>query len=245
VAVSEGFHQRTFSLSRWVLRLGIILYPSYFILDWFVYPEQKYVMLAIRAAAAACLLALQALFPRLKAACRYPALLLGFFVSSFGISVMCAIGGEGFSSPYYIGVLQILVLSALFAEIGKARYAVAIGVIVAPHFALLLLVPWTLNGLLINVFGIVVFAAVVLFGHNYLYDLVRENAALKGILPICANCKKVRDREGSWRDVDSYITAHAGVELSHGLCPQCMRELYPDLADEVEAAGRDEPARSP
>ncbi len=55
-----------------------------------------------------------------------------------------------------------------------------------------------------------------------------EVKILGGLLPICANCKKIRDDKGYWQHVEQYISAHSGVTFSHGLCPDCMRKLYPE-----------------
>jgi PAS domain S-box-containing protein len=52
---------------------------------------------------------------------------------------------------------------------------------------------------------------------------------LSDLIPICANCKKIRDDEGYWNEVESYIRKHAGVEFTHGICPECMRKLYPEF----------------
>ncbi|MFO7890066.1 MAG: two-component regulator propeller domain-containing protein [bacterium] len=51
---------------------------------------------------------------------------------------------------------------------------------------------------------------------------------LKGMLPICARCKKVKDDQGYWQQVDEYVRDHSETEFSHGLCPECMKKLYPD-----------------
>jgi hypothetical protein len=50
---------------------------------------------------------------------------------------------------------------------------------------------------------------------------------LSGILPICANCKKIRDDEGYWQDVAVYISKHTNAEFSHGICKECAAKLYP------------------
>ncbi len=50
---------------------------------------------------------------------------------------------------------------------------------------------------------------------------------LSGLLPICANCKKIRDDTGYWQEVEVYISEHSEVEFSHGLCPDCINRLYP------------------
>jgi PAS domain S-box-containing protein len=52
---------------------------------------------------------------------------------------------------------------------------------------------------------------------------------LKGFIPICANCKKVRDEDNNWEAVEEYITRHTAAKFSHGICPDCIRLLYPDL----------------
>lgn len=51
---------------------------------------------------------------------------------------------------------------------------------------------------------------------------------LKGLLPICANCKKIRDDQGYWNQLESYIEKHSDASFSHGLCPDCMEALYGD-----------------
>ena len=52
---------------------------------------------------------------------------------------------------------------------------------------------------------------------------------LEGFIPICASCKKVRDDSGYWNQVESYIKDHSDAEFSHSICPDCAKELYPDL----------------
>ncbi len=53
---------------------------------------------------------------------------------------------------------------------------------------------------------------------------------LSGFLPICAHCKKIRDDAGYWQQIEEYIRDHSEAEFSHGICPQCVAKLYPDLA---------------
>jgi hypothetical protein len=54
---------------------------------------------------------------------------------------------------------------------------------------------------------------------------------LSGLIPICAGCKKIRDVEGSWEPLESYISSHSEAEFSHGLCADCDRSLYPEPPD--------------
>ena len=56
---------------------------------------------------------------------------------------------------------------------------------------------------------------------------------LSGLLPICAGCKKIRDDKGYWNRIETYISEHSEAMFSHGLCPDCAKELYPDLYKEL------------
>ena len=54
---------------------------------------------------------------------------------------------------------------------------------------------------------------------------------LKGIVPICASCKNIRDDRGFWNRVESYVKEHTEAEFSHAVCPDCMKRLYPQFKD--------------
>jgi len=60
---------------------------------------------------------------------------------------------------------------------------------------------------------------------------VSELSTLRDIIPICAKCKSVRDDEEYWQSVESYFRDRLGVDFSHGVCPDCRKELYPDGTD--------------
>lgn len=57
-----------------------------------------------------------------------------------------------------------------------------------------------------------------------------EIKSLQGLLPICMGCKKIKDDEGYWNQLETYISKHSQAEFSHGLCPACAVEMYGDLA---------------
>lgn len=54
---------------------------------------------------------------------------------------------------------------------------------------------------------------------------------LEGFLPICAWCKKIRNDDGYWEQLEHYIAKHSKAKFSHGICEECMEEKYPDFAD--------------
>jgi methyl-accepting chemotaxis protein len=62
-----------------------------------------------------------------------------------------------------------------------------------------------------------------------LQEALQRVKKLSGMLPICASCKKIRDDDGYWSEVEVYIRDRSEAEFSHGICPECARKLYPDL----------------
>ncbi|HPS58882.1 MAG TPA: PAS domain-containing protein [Spirochaetota bacterium] len=62
-----------------------------------------------------------------------------------------------------------------------------------------------------------------------LEQVLHELKVLHGILPICANCKKIRNDKGGWDHVEVYMRDHTDAEFSHGLCPECAEKLYPGM----------------
>ena len=62
-----------------------------------------------------------------------------------------------------------------------------------------------------------------------LEQALAEIKILRGILPICATCKKIRDDTGYWNQIETYIRAHSEVEFTHGICPECERKYYSGL----------------
>jgi DNA-binding response OmpR family regulator len=61
---------------------------------------------------------------------------------------------------------------------------------------------------------------------------------LRGIVPICASCKKIRDDEGYWQQVEVYVRDHTEAEFSHAICPDCVKKLYPEFCSTNNNAGK-------
>jgi hypothetical protein len=59
-----------------------------------------------------------------------------------------------------------------------------------------------------------------------LQDALSQIKTLKGLIPICASCKKIRDDKGYWNQLETFIQEHTEAEFSHGICPDCMKKLY-------------------
>ena len=74
-----------------------------------------------------------------------------------------------------------------------------------------------------------------------LQEALANVKVLSGLIPICASCKKIRDDKGYWSQLEWYIQENSDAEFSHGLCPDCVRTLYPEfldvLSDSVKTPG--------
>ncbi len=67
-------------------------------------------------------------------------------------------------------------------------------------------------------------------------ELQEANAKVKtlsGFFPICASCKKIRDDEGYWKQIETYISEHSEALFTHSICPECAKRLYPEYYDEI------------
>ena len=62
-----------------------------------------------------------------------------------------------------------------------------------------------------------------------LTDYLMELQAFRGIVPICSNCKAIKDPQGQWNPIEHYLYKNPEADFSHGICPKCVRKMYPDL----------------
>ena len=74
------------------------------------------------------------------------------------------------------------------------------------------------------IFFIVVTIQILLF-----IKLYRRIRVLEGFIPICASCKKIRNTEDQWEQMEKYIAQHSLAKFSHSICPDCVKQLYPDF----------------
>jgi len=67
-----------------------------------------------------------------------------------------------------------------------------------------------------------------------LQNALADVKTLSGLVPICANCKQIRDDKGFWMQVESYIQERSQARFSHGICPDCMKKLYPEFVQKED-----------
>jgi hypothetical protein len=110
------------------------------------------------------------------------------------------------------------------------------------------------TGFLVCLMGIVVTLSIVVAEHfreqDRLTDLnarlqqsLEEVRTLRGLLPICAWCKKVRDDRGLWRQIEEYVTAHSEAAFTHGVCPDCFERSQRELDAAMPVRPNGPPAR--
>ena len=85
------------------------------------------------------------------------------------------------------------------------------------------------------IFELVGYAIVISFSLLYFRKkMENEIKILEGFIPICANCKKIRE-DLDWKTLEQYIQENSLATFSHAICPYCIKSLYPDIADEILA----------
>jgi len=67
-----------------------------------------------------------------------------------------------------------------------------------------------------------------------LQDALEKVKQLRGLLPICAFCKKIRDDNGYWNQIETYIENHSEAEFTHGMCSECARKAYPQYYNDKD-----------
>jgi PAS domain S-box-containing protein len=67
-----------------------------------------------------------------------------------------------------------------------------------------------------------------------LNETLSKVKTLSGLLPICASCKKIRDDQGYWQKLETFVHEHSDAEFSHSICPECMDRLYPEFVKPKE-----------
>ena len=67
-----------------------------------------------------------------------------------------------------------------------------------------------------------------------LQEALDKISTLRGLVPICSACKKIRDDKGYWNQIETYISSHTEAEFSHGICPVCAKELYGEYGENLE-----------
>jgi len=77
------------------------------------------------------------------------------------------------------------------------------------------------------------FTFLLAYSQEQLRQSKEEVKRLSGLLPICASCKKIRNDEGYWQEIESYLHRHSDTRFSHGICPECAKKLYPEFADDL------------
>lgn len=70
-----------------------------------------------------------------------------------------------------------------------------------------------------------------------LQEALANVKALRGLLPICAHCKNIRDDKGYWNQIEIYIRERSYAQFTHGICPQCAQKLYPQLFQTSDTVG--------
>ncbi len=141
---------------------------------------------------------------------------------------------EYHTGPYVQFAILLLVPVTLATVLHGLRIGVAVGALL-PLLRLTFFASWPLPSSWELAIADAMTDVAVLVGAAVLIDrVVRQETqlrVLRGLLPICSFCKRIRDESGDWRQLESYIAARSSAQFSHTFCAECGRRHYPDLVD--------------
>lgn len=162
----------------------------------------------------------------------------------FAVFLMIIILIADFFTGREVRLIYLLILPvSMFSLYDKVRYAYAFSVIL-PFFRLIFFLKWNeeqnmLIGLINALIRMLVFLFIsysfnkVKLYKDLKYKLEHEKLQthicnLESILPICSSCKKIRNANGDYQPVESYLKINNDINFTHTLCPECMKKLYPE-----------------
>ncbi|MBN1511841.1 MAG: hypothetical protein JXB13_07485 [Phycisphaerae bacterium] len=149
---------------------------------------------------------------------------------------VCAVTVDYLTGPLVRFPILFIVPVAL-AACGRSRW-LALGLATSLPLArlgdwLIWAPPWSVWIELVNVVvqaGVLILLALVTAtAARQARESSREVKILRGLLSICSFCKRIHRPDGQWEMLESYIRDHSEAEFSHGLCPDCIKEHYPDF----------------
>ncbi len=149
-----------------------------------------------------------------------------------------------------IRLIYLLVIPISLASLLNFKVLALLLSIFIPFSRLLFFIYWDVKDeLYIGLVNAVVRSLVLLFICYFSYKarlyyelsnklelekLQKKIKILEGILPICSNCKKIRNKQGNFEVMELYISKHSEAEFSHTLCSDCLKKLYPDYSQEIK-----------
>jgi len=161
----------------------------------------------------------------------------GALLAWWSLLSIAVVGLDYLSGPYIQFPVLYLFPVALAAWFNGLTPAIALSLLL-PTVRLWLVVgtwtvPYPLETSIVNyLIRVAVLGVVAVFVHRNAVQtraLTREVHLLKGLLPICSHCKRIRDQAQVWQLLETYIGTRTEAQFSHGICPECMRTHYGDL----------------
>jgi hypothetical protein len=209
--------QRIFENS--ILILGIVLALVFHPLDYYFARSNVFVLLLTRLSEAIFLLTLMVIVNRCRDNWVGRVMLIGYVGSSLFTSLLTFLTG-GYLSYYYPGSVIIIIFAAIYFKNYK-YFIIAVVANLILYFTILSFGPKEFKYILMDAIFLGTYSISGGIIHYLSCKSYKEIKILKGFLPICAKCKKIRNDKGYWNQIEKYITERSEVEFTHSLCPDC------------------------
>jgi hypothetical protein len=154
-------------------------------------------------------------------------LIIYWILLSIGVIVLDYLAGPFIYFPIFF--LFPIVLATWFNGLRWGLVFACCLSLIRIFFVLIWPAPWSMIESIINAASrLIIFSLTVLLVDREVRrrTLLEEVKILRGLLPICSFCKKIRTKDDTWIPVEEYVHEHSEAEFSHGFCPDCMRDHY-------------------
>jgi hypothetical protein len=248
--------ERTILFCRISWGLVIFLGGSFAFLDRRIFGEASDTVLLLRLAVImlAAVVLVSSFVPRLRRLLVWSSSLFIIAIGGF-CTVLIALSDRTSFTPYFTGLFFAFVGIFTTAGVGFKKsllamlanlffFEIVVGVLAPVTTELLVVYNFFLPGIIL-VFAYAGYLIERVARDNYVFsarllDSLSQVKMLSGLLPICSACKKIRDDKGYWSQIESYIRSHSEADFSHGLCPGCADELYPEISSDIIDEGTTE-----
>ncbi len=240
---------RTLVFSR--IAWGMVLFFSalFALLDKISFGEKAFQVLNVRLfiVSIASFMIYISFIKKYRSLLRYNSFVFINLVGLFSI-YLTLISPPNVFSPYLIGI--VMAFTGVFINTGigfKHSFYAIIGVtsifmaalIFSPLSIRLILVYSFFISSLAIIFVYIAFLVEKIFRENFAYSIrlkesLQKVKLLSGFIPICSSCKKIRDDEGYWNQIERYISEHSDAEFTHSLCPNCSDEIIKDVEMQIK-----------
>lgn len=206
--------------------IAIVLFLTTYVVDASFYDDENYRLLMVRVVVSIMLTIGFSMIHLLEE--RW----LDYIATSMGISAglaitsICYFSGDGFDCMIFVGYFILIIVFSTMFYIKPMHYSLVMLSTIIFHFTLLSTQPYQKKYLILQICTIPSVALVGMVNQYLIYSFFVKNRVLEQIAPLCSRCRKIKNADGNWEQLDKFVNKEFGSSFKHEICPDCEKSLY-------------------